>query len=219
MSTPQINTPDPQCSSSPPYPLSKSKTIDEEVLLNIPSNLDHALNGGINQTVLPPKHTKTSETSLLDPEAFRRLSISTIASCGSQIRVVYPYPVPSKYQRFKTSCRTFWHRNFGLFLVALSQLFGALMNVATRLLELEGVGMDPLQVLFARQVLTMVFCCIWMWWKNIPDFPFGAKGIQGLLLCRGLTGFLGIYAIYCKLPFHCIPALHQNFAGIRVSTC
>lgn len=88
------------------------------------------------------------------------------------------------------------------------------MNVATRLLELEGVGMDPLQVLFARQVLTMIFCCIWMWWKNIPDFPFGAKGIQGLLLCRGLTGFLGIYGIYCKLMF----SLYLLKIEIRAST-
>jgi hypothetical protein len=60
-------------------------------------------------------------------------------------------------------------------------LFGALMNAATRLLELEGEGMSPLQVLFARQTLTSALCCLWMWWTEIPDFPLGAKGIRWLL--------------------------------------
>ena len=43
----------------------------------------------------------------------------------------------------------FWSRNRGLALVMLSQLFGALMNVTTRLLELDGShgkGMHPFQV-------------------------------------------------------------------------
>ena len=36
----------------------------------------------------------------------------------------------------------------------MSQFFGALMNVATRLLELDGEGMHPFQVLFVRMGMT-----------------------------------------------------------------
>lgn len=82
--------------------------------------------------------------------------------------------------------------------MAISQLFGALMNVTTRLLELEGEGMNPMQILFVRMGLTGFFCCLYMWWKDIPDFPLGPKGVRGLLVARGLTGFFGIFGMYCK---------------------
>ena len=72
------------------------------------------------------------------------------------------------------------------------------MNVTTRLLELEGEGMHPFQILFARMSLTLIFCCAWMYWKRVPDFLLGAKGIRLLLVARGLTGFFGIYGMYCK---------------------
>lgn len=71
------------------------------------------------------------------------------------------------------------------------------MNVTTRLLELEGDGMQPFQILFARQGLTMIFCSIWMWWKNIPHFPLGAKDTRLLLIYRSISGFFGIYGMYC----------------------
>lgn len=81
-------------------------------------------------------------------------------------------------------------------MVAISQLFGALMNVTTRLLELEGDGMNPFQILFARQGITAIFCTAWMWWAKVPDFPFGYKGYRGLLVVRSVTGFFGIFGMY-----------------------
>jgi hypothetical protein len=170
-----------------------------ETLQNIPSNFDLALNGGTNRTYLSPNPSKTADASLLDPEAFRRLSISTISSLG-QPRGVSPFPraVSTEPKTWKTASKNFLIRNQGLFLVTISQFFGALMNVATRLLELEGEGMHPFQILFARMGLTLIFCCAWMYWKRIPDFPLGAKGIRLLLVARGLTGFFGIYGMYCK---------------------
>lgn len=83
--------------------------------------------------------------------------------------------------------------------MTFSQLFGALMNVTTRLLELEGEGMHPFQVLFARQGLTVIFCTAWMWWNKVPDFPLGKKEVRGLLVARSVTGFFGIFGMYCKL--------------------
>lgn len=179
-----------------------------ESLQNIPSNFDLALNGGTNLRVLPPSPAKRPDPSLLDPETFRRLSIGTVSSITSQSRAGSPYPTyngRTKPKGVKAALQNFWYENQGPLLVALSQFFGALMNVATRLLELEGEGMHPLQVLFARMSLTMLLCCAWMWWKKVPDFPFGAKGIRWLLAIRGFVGFFGIFGMYCKS----IPVMNQ----------
>lgn len=83
-------------------------------------------------------------------------------------------------------------------MVTFAQLFGALMNVTARLLELEGDGMKPFQLLFVRQGLTAILCTAWMWWQKVPDFPLGAKGIRKLLIIRSCSGFFGIYGMYCK---------------------
>jgi hypothetical protein len=185
--------------------ISSAKPLDDgaeddllESLQNIPSNFDLALNGSTNR-YLSPNPAKSAEASLVDPEEYRRLSISTVSSMA-QSRGVSPYPrTVTQPKTWKTACKKFWSRNQGPFLVSISQLFGALMNVTTRLLELEGEGMHPFQILFARMTLTLIFCCSWMYWKNVPDFPLGAKGIRLLLVARGLTGFFGIYGMYCEL--------------------
>jgi hypothetical protein len=114
---------------------------------------------------------------------------------------IYPLSVEKESVAVENKWKKFWNRNQGLFFVVLSQIFSALMNVATRLLELEGDGMDPLQILFVRMLITSVFCCAWMWWKKLPDFPLGAKGIRWLLVARGISGFFGMYGMYCKCSF------------------
>lgn len=173
-----------------------------------PANIDLAVSdeNTTDRTYLaPPSNPKqTGEGSLLDPEEFRRLSMSTISSMGYQSRGVSPFPHPTQNSgTVKISPRIwdFWMRNKGLFLVSFSQLFGALMNVTTRLLELEGEGMHPFQVLFARQGLTVILCSIWMWWKSVPGFPFGAREVRMLLVARSISGFFGIYGMYCKCFF------------------
>jgi hypothetical protein len=45
---------------------------------------------------------------------------------------------PAPLQTTKGRLRAIWTKNMGLFLVLISQFFGALMNVTTRLLEMEG---------------------------------------------------------------------------------
>ena len=197
----------PPYTTLPQTPTAKHNYDDEEDLLhNIPSNLDLALNGGTTRTFLSPNHAKAGESPLLDPEAFRRLSISTISSMGRP-RSVSPYPYPSPPRsttwtaRLAQTLKTFWLQNQGLFYVTFSQLFGASMNVAARLLELEGDGMRPIQLLFVRQGLTAILCTGYMWWARVPDFPLGAKGLRKLLVARACSGFFGIYGMYCKFPF------------------
>lgn len=183
-------------------PQASKPALDDDLLeslQNIPSNFDLALNGGTTRSY--SSVNKEADVSLLDPEAFRRLSISTISSMGLHSRGVSPFPnAPVEPKTWQTLLMGFWHRNQGLLLVAFSQLFGSLMNVTTRLLELEGDGMHPLQVLFSRMVLTSIFCWTWLWWKKIPS-PLGIKGIRWLLIARSVAGFFGIYGMYFSLQY------------------
>ncbi|KAF4625877.1 hypothetical protein G7Y89_g12287 [Cudoniella acicularis] len=225
---PDLAIPQPSSTTKERFDESASLETDNFLssLQNIPSNFDLALNGGTNRTFLSPNPSKTADsTTLLDPDTFRRLSISTISSLGGgngnpPSRNASPYPIPipippssSQPLPFKTRLSTllssFWARNQGLFLVSFSQLFGALMNVTTRLLELEGEGMHPLQILFARMFLTTIFCCAWMWWKKVPDFPWGAKDslqylpVADAVVITFLAPSVASYACYLflKEPF------------------
>lgn len=70
-----------------------------------------------------------------------------------------------------------------------------------RLLELEGndgKGFHPFQILFARMGITVILASLYMWWKGTPHFPLGAPGVRGLLVARGLTGFFGVFGMYCE---------------------
>lgn len=55
------------------------------------------------------------------------------------------------------------------------------------------------QVLFARMSITLVLCCIYMWYMNIPDFPLGKPEVRGILVARGVGGFFGVFGLYCML--------------------
>jgi hypothetical protein len=51
---------------------------------------------------------------------------------------------PGRPRTCKGRLQTFWKSNKGLVLVLISQLFGTLMNVTTRMLEMEGNDGRPL---------------------------------------------------------------------------
>ena len=118
-----------------------------------------------------------------------------------------------------TDVRTFVQQNKGLVYVLSAQLFGVLMNVTTRLLEIEGnhgQGMHPFQVgttlsiksfvlylpysqiLFVRMAITTVLSTSYMWWTNIQHFPFGLPEVRWLLVARGIGGFFGVFGMYCE---------------------
>lgn len=158
----------------------------------------------------------TTDTKFLHPstakntnaETARRWSMSTVSDNGwlgrRASQVSYnPYTPQSAIGRhtWREASVQFWKRNQGLWLVAFSQLFGAMMNVTTRVLELENDGMEPFQILFWRMGLTSLFCCLYMWYTKVPDFPLGAKGVRALLVARGLTGFFGIFGMYYSLKY------------------
>ncbi|KAH7157029.1 hypothetical protein EDB81DRAFT_788675 [Dactylonectria macrodidyma] len=145
--------------------------------------------------------SKLNDSSFDD---FRRLSLSPAASPLLEPiplgRFVSPstdaqvHEQPSWWQKF-------WVRNKPSICVALSQLFGSLMNLSARLVELEGNGMHPVQVLLLRQLITSLCCTAYMWWMKTPGFPFGPRNIQHLLVFRGVSGFFGIFGVWYSMMY------------------
>jgi hypothetical protein len=43
-----------------------------------------------------------------------------------------------------------------------------------------------------------VCASLYMWKKNIAHFPWGMQEVRSLLVARGLTGFFGVFGMYCK---------------------
>jgi drug/metabolite transporter (DMT)-like permease len=187
-----------------PPTLTAKPSLDSDRLdgfQNIPSSFDVALNGTPNRSILSPTPAKAADSGLLDPEVFRRMSMSTISSL-TYSRGVSPFPLPLTEEKpWRGAIKRWWDRNQGLVMVTLSQAFGALMNVTTRLLENESSDIGPFQILFARMFLTACFCFTWMWWQKVPDFPLGPKGLRWVLVARGVSGFFGIFGLYYSLQY------------------
>ncbi|KAI1804290.1 hypothetical protein F4811DRAFT_520668 [Daldinia bambusicola] len=96
----------------------------------------------------------------------------------------------------------FYERNIGLFFVFLAQVFASLMTMTTRLLETGfETKFHALQIIFVRMLATAVLGSLYMWYKKVPDFPFGRRDIRGLLVLRGLAGFTGLFCSYYSLSY------------------
>ncbi len=160
-------------------------------------------------TIDGPPGRKSDASSFFDPDAFRQLSLSPASDRGRispgahhvRNHAAAPAGLLTWRSSIKRACARFWQRNKYMVLVFLAQVFGALMNLAARLLELEGKGMHPFQLLFARMSLTTVMSCGYMYWKKVPDAPLGAKDVRWLLVVRGLSGFFGIFGMWYSMMY------------------
>ncbi|KAK0652077.1 hypothetical protein B0T16DRAFT_321267 [Cercophora newfieldiana] len=146
---------------------------------------------------------KATGSSLMVPTGLRSRSISPYSEPGSRVpghRRTLSLAKPrqeTKKSSFWDATKRFWDGNRGVILVGVAQLFGATMNLCTRLLELdEEHAMHPFQILFFRMGITTVCSMIYMWYTNVPDFPLGAKDVRLLLVLRGTTGFFGIFGMW-----------------------
>lgn len=166
----------------------------------------------------PQRDAKLRGTQLLPPESFPRFSAGSLSDTESG-RLSSPSPSPGPRQhryhssgtpgdaqgRMRRYWTMQWAKNKGVFLVAISQFFGSLMNLSARLLEhdIDGSGtrMNPFQILLARQGITAILCCLYMWATGVRDFPLGDRSVRGLLVARGLTGFFGIYGLWYSLQY------------------
>jgi hypothetical protein len=74
------------------------------------------------------------------------------------------------------------------------------MSMTTRLLETSfDTKYHALQVIFVRMAFTAAIGMVYMWFKQVPDFPLGARGVRGLLVLRGVAGSTGLFGLYCEL--------------------
>ncbi|KAG9675775.1 hypothetical protein KCU99_g3846, partial [Aureobasidium melanogenum] len=111
---------------------------------------------------------------------------------------------PSWTSKWQARLHATWIRNAGLFYMLLAQVFGVMMNVTTRLLEIEGnkgKGLHPFQILFARMSITVVLSSLYMWYTKTPHFPLGHREVRWLLVSRGLGGFWGVFGMYYSLIY------------------
>ena len=166
---------------------------------------------------LPAHNSQSSETFFLhrslysaDNDNERRTGRLLMDAAGPRLSSGSPAPPIT----WKGKGIVFWTENKGLALVCLSQLFGVMMNVTTRLLEMDGnhgPGMHPFQVcpaplilhfsfchllivtqiLFARMTGTLILSCTYQWWAEVDSAPFGPRGVWLLLIARGVGGFFG----------------------------
>lgn len=158
---------------------------------------------------IPNATQRAGSSKLLRDSSFddyRRLSLSPAASpllepIPSGALVNHGADVDIDEQQQVPAWKRFWVRNRPALLVALSQFFGSLMNLSARLVELEGKGMHPVQILLIRQSMTTICCSMYMWWMATPEFPLGRREIRHLLLLRGFSGFFGIYGVWYSMAY------------------
>ncbi|KAK0353307.1 hypothetical protein LTR91_020671 [Friedmanniomyces endolithicus] len=128
---------------------------------------------------------------------------------------------------WRAKLRAFYIHNLGLGYMLIAQVFGTMMNVTTRLLEVEGNkgrGMHPFQILFARMGITLVLASGYMWWKRTPDFPLGKREVRWLLAARGFGGFFGDATVITFLApgitcWMCSFLINEPFGRIEQIAC
>ena len=105
--------------------------------------LDAPVDGASNRSF---DLASTISSDSTDNEHGSRSGRQFIQSDTSRLPSRSPMPVPKTCM---AKARDFWAQNKGLFLVTAAQVFGVLMSVTTKLLEMSGPhgpGMHPLQV-------------------------------------------------------------------------
>lgn len=155
---------------------------------------------------LDSTYSELSELSFHSDELqTRHPLIRSISPNGSAARRTSTAGVRSPRPRILTALHSFYVNNYGALLVLCSQLFGAGMNVSTRLLETPGAHgkpMHPYQILFVRQSITAGLCTSYgLYSKSVPHFPFGPREVRWLLVLRGVSGFFGVFGMYFSLLY------------------
>ncbi|KAL6236426.1 hypothetical protein BDW75DRAFT_206764 [Aspergillus navahoensis] len=114
-----------------------------------------------------------------------------------------PAPTSPWAEKVRDTATDIWLQSKGMILVLMSQFFGASMNCMTKELELNGrngEGFKPFQILFARMSITVTASYLYMWYAKVRE-PFGNRSTFPLLLCRAISGFVGVYGLYCSVQY------------------
>ena len=170
----------------------KSKVTPSETHLEVPSNVYGRISGTFSDV--------SSISAGNESDQLQSPGLISIDRPGNGLSS-RPSLTPHTW---RASIARSWSKNKGLFLVILSQFFGVLMNVTTRLLETDnshGPGMDPFQILFARMSGTLLLSCLYQWLAKVENAPFGPREVWPLLVARGVGGFFGVFGLYYSLVY------------------
>ena len=154
---------------------------------DVPTSSNRYLSAPLSQHSRPLSPDALSNLSAEEFEQLRPLRSVTWPSYSDDPARKPPPPLTG----WRNKVAAYWTRNKGLAYMLLAQVFGVLMNVTTRLLEVEGnkgEGLHPFQILFARMFITVVLASAWMWYKKTPHFPLGKPEVRGLLAARCFGG-------------------------------
>ncbi|TQS34067.1 hypothetical protein Golomagni_05565 [Golovinomyces magnicellulatus] len=91
-----------------------------------------------------------------------------------------------------------WLSNQGVILILCAEACASAMDAIARYLQQGENGLHTFQIIFARMSVTFALSSLYLWWNQIPDFPFGKPSVRPLLILRALFGFGGLFCLYCK---------------------
>ncbi|KAK0187129.1 drug/metabolite transporter superfamily [Armillaria mellea] len=95
--------------------------------------------------------------------------------------------------------RQAYKRNVGLLLIAASMLAFSMSNASVKELSRLENTVSTLELVGAHMFATYLGCILVMLWIGVPE-PFrGPEGVRGLLVIRGLCGFVGVSGVYYSL--------------------
>ncbi|KAK6005565.1 hypothetical protein QM012_007207 [Aureobasidium pullulans] len=194
--------------------LAETVKANEGIQVVVDKAFSEQANDGIKQTesrFLEPPQYRTPHRPL-SPDTLSNLSVEEFDQLGPRNDEPSVWLDGGHHLRLNQSWTAKWQaklhaswvRNAGLFYMLLAQVFGVMMNVTTRLLEIEGnkgKGLHPFQILFARMSITVVLSSLYMWYAKTPHFPLGHREVRWLLVARGLGGFWGVFGMYYSLIY------------------
>ncbi|EPQ53268.1 DUF6-domain-containing protein [Gloeophyllum trabeum ATCC 11539] len=105
------------------------------------------------------------------------------------------------WRRISPAFKDFVERNTGLLMVASSQFFFALQNASVKRLNSLEDPVPTLELVMVRMGIIWIGCEAYMLLRGVPDPFLGPKEVRGLLLLRGFSEFIGIFASYYSLNY------------------
>ncbi|KAL8380704.1 hypothetical protein RB595_005130 [Gaeumannomyces hyphopodioides] len=113
---------------------------------------------------------------------------------------------PPRPSTLKARTLSTWTKHRAAILMLCSTICGITMNACARFLEHGGGSpslrpMHPMQLLLVRMAVTVAFSSAYMAWRPEPQFPWGGRGVRGLLLLRGACGFFGIWGMWQSMMY------------------
>jgi hypothetical protein len=82
-------------------------------------------------------------------------------------------------------------------MVLASQALAVFLHGAAKFLETTNGGMEPLQVLNFRMVVTVSGSSLILWARKERDIPLGPRELRVLFIVRAVGGICGSIGFYC----------------------